>query len=425
MAGNIILALYVAALFLYAWGFGYFRRYLALRNTPTSKVAALSPGLCEVFGEVESDNPFILFDGTKCIAYRYVTGGRGGYKEMAIAPFYVRDETGRVLVDPSQVANDSSCWQPPPISTYRIAEKDPLFPEVKKFFESRNAWGAERTYFNMSVIPVGSRVHVIGDYSKGKLSLPKLRQDGEMLGFLKFYSGRMDPTKILYQKELPSEELPHIGMGKSKVFNLAAFTEKRAVDSLRSLVFLAFILAPLYIAFFSPLFAEAVLDLLKIVPNEQFDSYIFIVPLYILLMIYPVYVYLSNIYNSLAVLRNNSEKYLSNIDVYLDRRAELFPKLKAVVQGYAKHEKKLMEKLAGRNLTDSEFIAIAEATPKLKADDQYRELAKTISETETQVASFRTLYNDSVTLYNTRLETFPQALFAGFFGFKKMELLEF
>jgi LemA protein len=151
--------------------------------------------------------------------------------------------------------------------------------------------------------------------------------------------------------------------------------------------------------------------------------------------------YVLSIYNGLVSLKNNIDKAWSNIDVLLKQRADLVPNLVETVKGYAKHEKAVFEsvtkmrtevlkaqgpadKARANDLLTSALksvFAVAENYPKLKASDNFLELQKQIAAIENQVADRREFYNDSVLLYNTRIEVLPDSLFASIMGYKKKE----
>jgi LemA protein len=145
-------------------------------------------------------------------------------------------------------------------------------------------------------------------------------------------------------------------------------------------------------------------------------------------------------YNRLVRLRNRAEAAWSDIDVYLQRRHELIPNLVATVRGYAAHERETLDAVvaardaataaegAGAAVQDgvegqldralARFAAVAEAYPDLKADARFRDLAAELSSTESKVAFSRQLYNDTVTAYQTAIESFPGVLLAGPAGFQ-------
>jgi LemA protein len=152
--------------------------------------------------------------------------------------------------------------------------------------------------------------------------------------------------------------------------------------------------------------------------------------------------YIITIYNGLVSLRNNIDRAWSNIDVLLKQRFDELPKLIKVCEGYMQHEQKTLEavikarsmvqnaqntreKLEAQNmLTDTlkSLFMVVERYPDLKADTVFRNLGNRISEIEDQIADRREYYNDSVNLYNIRIEQFPDVIIARAFNFVRRSL---
>ena len=161
------------------------------------------------------------------------------------------------------------------------------------------------------------------------------------------------------------------------------------------------------------------------------------------------------IYNSLITLRNRYENAFAQIDVQLKRRYDLIPNLVETAKGYMAHEKETLEAViaarniayqadqraaskpgdpsAMRNLASAEaqlggalsrLMAVAEAYPDLKANQNMMALQEELTSTENKVAFARQSYNDAVMQYNTRREQFPAVVFAGAMGFSEAEFFE-
>ena len=149
-------------------------------------------------------------------------------------------------------------------------------------------------------------------------------------------------------------------------------------------------------------------------------------------------------YNGLVKLRNGADNAWSQINVQLERRADLVSNLVETVKGYAKHEKTTFKGVAEARagLSNAETVkenekannhltrtlrnlfAVAEAYPELKADESFEDLMKQLSETENQIAYYRQLYNDVVWRYNNKCEMFPSNIIANFFGFEEERYFE-
>lgn len=155
-------------------------------------------------------------------------------------------------------------------------------------------------------------------------------------------------------------------------------------------------------------------------------------------------IYIWSLYNGLIGLKNQIEEAWSQIDVQLKRRSDLIPNLVESVKGYAKHEKGLFTEVtrARSAVMDAKtpakmaaasdvlsgvlgrLIAVAENYPQLKANENFLQLQKELSDTEDKVAYSRQYYNTTVKDFNVKIQTFPNNMLAGTFGFKTREYFE-
>lgn len=149
-------------------------------------------------------------------------------------------------------------------------------------------------------------------------------------------------------------------------------------------------------------------------------------------------------YNSFIRLINRAKEAWADIDVQLKRRYDLIPNLVNTVKGYAKHEASAFENVtkaraaamgagniaergkAENMLTDAlkSIFAVAEAYPDLKANQNFLELQKELSDTENKIQAARRFYNTNVRDLNTKIESFPDNVIANVFKFAKMEFFE-
>jgi LemA protein len=150
------------------------------------------------------------------------------------------------------------------------------------------------------------------------------------------------------------------------------------------------------------------------------------------------------IYNGLIKLKNRVDEAWSDIDVQLKRRYDLIPNLVNTVKGYAAHEKEVFEKVTeararamgagtaedkaqAENMLSStlkSLFAVAEAYPDLKANQNFLELQKELTDTEDKIQAARRFYNGNVRDFNTKIEIFPNNIFAGVLNFTKREFFE-
>lgn len=150
-------------------------------------------------------------------------------------------------------------------------------------------------------------------------------------------------------------------------------------------------------------------------------------------------------YNGFVSLRNRAQEGWADIEVQLKRRYDLIPNLVNTVKGYASHESTAFEKVtaartaamqghgataehaqAENMLTGAlkSVFAIAEAYPDLKANANFLELQRELSDTENKIQSSRRFYNGMVRDLNTKIESFPSNMIAKMFNFAKMSFFD-
>ena len=161
------------------------------------------------------------------------------------------------------------------------------------------------------------------------------------------------------------------------------------------------------------------------------------------------------IYNGLVTARNAFKNAFAQIDVQLQRRFDLIPNLVETAKGYLSHERETLEAviaargaaMAGLSAAKASpgdpaamaelastqgmlngalgrLLAVAEAYPDLKANQNMMQLTEELTSTENKVAFARQAFNDSVMAYNNRREVFPSSIVAGMFNFAPAALLE-
>ncbi len=150
------------------------------------------------------------------------------------------------------------------------------------------------------------------------------------------------------------------------------------------------------------------------------------------------------LYNALIRLRNQVKNSWAQIDVQLKRRNDLIPNLVNTVKGYMKHEKETLENITkarsaimnASGVADTakasgelsgmlkSLFAVAENYPDLKANQNFMQLQEEITGTENKIAYSRQHYNDMVMIFNTKIQKFPNNVFAGMLGFDEQSSFE-
>ncbi len=149
-------------------------------------------------------------------------------------------------------------------------------------------------------------------------------------------------------------------------------------------------------------------------------------------------------YNRFVAMVQHAKEAWADIDVQLKRRYDLIPNLVETVKGYMTHERQTLESVtaaraaaieaggveakgkAENMLTDAlkSLFAVAEAYPDLKANTNFLELQRELSDTENKIQAARRFYNTVVRDLNTAIESFPSNIIAGLFNFEPREFFE-
>jgi LemA protein len=164
----------------------------------------------------------------------------------------------------------------------------------------------------------------------------------------------------------------------------------------------------------------------------------------VLVLIGLVVVWVIFLFNGLIRLKNRVEEAWSDIDVQLKRRYDLIPNLIETVKGYAKHEREVLESVteartramgaqdtkdqveAENMLSDTlkSLFAVSENYPDLKANQNFLELQRELSDTENKIQASRRFYNGNVRDFNTKIQSFPNNMIAGTLNFKEKDFFE-
>jgi len=150
------------------------------------------------------------------------------------------------------------------------------------------------------------------------------------------------------------------------------------------------------------------------------------------------------VYNGLVAMRQRVGQAFADIDVQLKQRHDLIPNLVETVKGYAAHERGTLEAVtqarnaamaaqgpaqqaAAENMLSGalrQLFALSEAYPDLKANANFQQLQAELTDIENKLAAARRFFNNAVQEYNTGIQQFPAALFAGIFGFAPREFFD-
>jgi LemA protein len=155
-------------------------------------------------------------------------------------------------------------------------------------------------------------------------------------------------------------------------------------------------------------------------------------------------IWVVTVYNGLVAMRQRVSQAFADIDVQLKQRHDLIPNLVETVKGYAAHERGTLEAVvqartaavsaqgpaaqaAAENMLTGalrQLFALSEAYPDLKANANFQQLQAELTDIENKLAAARRFFNNAVQEYNTGIQQFPAALWAGNLGFAPREFFD-
>ena len=164
----------------------------------------------------------------------------------------------------------------------------------------------------------------------------------------------------------------------------------------------------------------------------------------VLAVIVVVAVWAIAVYNGLISMRQRVNQAFADVDVQLKQRHDLVPNLVETVKGYAAHERGTLDEVvkarnaavsaqgtaqqaAAENMLSGalrQLFALSESYPDLKASTNFQQLQAELSDLENKIAASRRFFNNAAQEYNTGIQRFPAALFAGAFGFAQKDYFD-
>ena len=175
-------------------------------------------------------------------------------------------------------------------------------------------------------------------------------------------------------------------------------------------------------------------------------SYLILIGIAVVVIV--IFGWVKSTYNGMVGVEEEATTALANVQSAYQRRADLIPNLVEVVKGYAAHEKETFESVVNArakatsitldadNIEEFQkaqgelssalgrLIAVGEAYPELKANENFRELQVQLEGTENRINEERNKANKAIQDYNIKIRRFPSNLLAGLFGFEKMNKFE-
>jgi len=386
----LMLAVIVLSLICLAFGLRELHRRRLVEDTPTLKALGVFIGLAELKGTAESEKPLTSYlTETRCVYYTFCieeywrrrvtetyrdadgkmktrTRTKSGWRRVAdgeeAPPFYLRDETGVIKIDPEGASIDGEN-----VLRETITRRDPRYYGKGPRRSIPNS--RHRRRLRETLIPLHAPIYVIGQARERKDIVAPI---------------------IAYDEEEP-------------LYVISTGGEKTVSRGYRNR-FLQFTTLGL------------ILSMLPIIFVRDFISSFFLTPIAFYLLATGLG-WIMVVYNSLVSLRNRVDQAWSLIDIQLKRREDLIPRLAEIIEGYQRHEEKtqkciielrsqIHEQVTAEAVTPI-LNAIAENYPELEAGENFMRLQRALKETEHRVALARDYYNQVAVFYNTRLEIIP------------------
>ena len=390
---------------LYVAGLSAFRRRRLLENLQRMPIRSVPRGLVEIQGTAElfQASAQAPFSGTECLWCSYKLWMFAGKNKQEVVsgevggPFYLSDATGSILVNPTGADFAS-----------RPVIKD-IFPNQMSAEVKRTIGIAETGVlysYEEQIVHAGDTIYVAG-YATDRIEPAQMQ-------------GETGVSRTLIQKHPNTEFVITIGIEETALPSRIGMYASLTIGSF-------LILSSTTILFILPFFRPMAWPIL--------------ISVFVALVLIAVVVSAIIVYNGLVFLRNGVSKAWGDIDVLLKQRYDEVPNLVETVKGYAAHEKDTMQSVTDArtsylNAQDihgklqaettlagglRHVFAIAEAYPELKANQNFLKLQERLSSIEHEIADRREQYNAVVQQYNTRLEVFPDVLFARPLHFVKAE----
>lgn len=423
----VALALALIALVLVWPWYKSIRRKRLIQDVPTSKVKGVALGLTEVKGIARRPNPitsYLAHAPTVWFSYsieerwrrretEWYTDSNGKRRSRTVTktgwttvkhggltgPFDLQDDTGAILVNPDGAKIESRT-----IFSRQCTQRDPLYYGKGPRRSIANSTG-QRSFTEHAIV-VGDQLYVMGS--------ARVRSD-------------IVAAEIAHDADAP-------------MFLISTRDESRIVSSFGTGAWLYGV--------FGLMLSSGAGVALTFGSGREIPGAVVGALLYLLLL---SLLYAMLLYNGLVRVRTRIGRAWAMIEVQLQRRSDLVPRLAAVVKGYADHEREVQAGLArlrtdamtgrarapksgavataqqaadGQTALLSRVLAVVEAYPDLKSNGLYLNLQRELSDTEDRIALARSFYNESVTAYNIRIATLPDVVFARLMALGRVPLYE-
>ncbi|MCX8194944.1 MAG: LemA family protein [Candidatus Micrarchaeota archaeon] len=430
--GMVLLGLgALSGIYSYYMGIKLFSLLKKIENTPTCKVIAAYPGTVELQGKAKRMGELFTspLEKKPCVYYETVVKkwiGSGKHRKCELVdrktsktPFFLEDDTGQIMIDPSWITLEGNSG----IKIDRNASIDEM-PSLRKdtglvdtvkwmlFLKNREKIDPQTAPLTEEEKKSDVAAFIAENY-------PSLRGYEDTIDVSETYIMEGDPIYVIGTAQMVDDQKGHhliIRKSGNNPYYICDGTEKEAKQTIGTDTYLSLIGGPILFFICSVLLATIYFKVDALLAASAAGALVGLAYLYL------VAIMLLGIYNGMVLLKTQIEMAKANLQALYERRQVLIPQLVAVVEEAARHEKKLqgaIAELRARAIQDEKSIfAIGEKYPLLKANENFLALQKELSKTESWIAGGRAFLVDSITLYNTKIQSFPHYLIAKIAGFK-------
>jgi len=395
------------------WGYKfYLKRIRIIEDLPTSSIKGVFIGLVEIKGTAETENiVHAKLTSSPCVAYSWKisehwkhtvtenhTDSNGNTKNSSVEksgwtviedgsvinPFYLKDETGVILINPEKAKLEMKQTY-----EYQCGQSDPQYYNFGHL--GSVPYSTQTRCFYENSVSLHEKLYIIGQ--------AKIRDD-------------IVAAEIAYDALCP-------------IFLISSKNEQQINISLRRGIW--FLILCGFVVWIGTFLIWANKEGIEKSPQSyvmDYRTYLYTLSYFVI----PLFVWLFQVFNSMVDIRNRTNRAWSLIDIELKRRADLLPKLFECVKNILGYENEIQKTLANLRSEISkadnspptslggQMHILAETYPDLKTSANFSALMRELSNTEDRIALARSYFNESATWQNTRFERIPEGWIARLAG---------
>ncbi|MEM4158252.1 MAG: LemA family protein [Candidatus Anstonellaceae archaeon] len=363
-------------------------------------------------------------------------------------PIFVEDETGEVLVQPwnkdfkDEFNHGVRIKKDVKLMYLSVENKNKGF--IQKFINKMKSFfnGISNRIFGKQIFGelelTYEKINIIDENEKRKTReflervSPFPIGDKDIIKIEESYVEAGEKIYVIGNARMDEKGQMIIEEGKNRFFWLSDTEEKKAKEQTRFIAQIYGLIGSLLLISGIAIFLMSIALTIELtLPPDIFQEFLLILLIVLILMNLVFFVVdILELYNGTVRLFQNIQKAKANLDTLLQMRSELIPKLLEVVVMATKHEKDIQAEISKIRTMQIQQMnktlnAFLENYPALQSNQNYLLLQKQLASLQEKIAGLQTYLVDSITLYNTRVQSFPYLLFAPLVGFKPLPIPKF